>query len=69
MASICYLDGDYARAAELYQQAADKVAGLFGENVEYAIANENLGRALSKRGITPAQKSTWKLAEAVYNKI
>jgi tetratricopeptide (TPR) repeat protein len=68
-ASICFMDGDYAKAAELYREALEKVEALFGENIEFAIANENLAKALVRTGDAEGAKQYMKKAEEAYIKI
>ncbi len=68
-ASICFMDGDYTKAAELYREALEKVKALFGENIEFAIANENLAKALMRTGDAEGAKQHMKQAEETYTKI
>ena len=49
-ATYCFLSGDYAQAAELFQQAAEKTKMIFGENKDYIACCRNCSAALAKAG-------------------
>lgn len=49
-ATYCFLSGDFAQAAELFQQAAEKTKMIFGENKDFVACCRNCSAALAKAG-------------------
>lgn len=50
LAGVLYTKEAYDRAIPLYQKAAEYTKRFFGENVEYAITYENMGRVYEAMG-------------------
>ena len=69
LAGFLYGEGDYRRAVETYQKAAEYTKRWFGENVEYAVTYQNMSWACQALGKTGEACDALTEAERVFKKL